>query len=465
MIHALRRIGIAFALFAALVSTAAHAVTATVTNLGGQPVGVSTLKLDNVVIAPAGDGNYALPAGTHEVVVTTGSGATFRSEVNIPGGDGSGRLTLEPGFGGIGKISYAPGPAPGAPPAAGMNPREAMPTTGMAPREADAWTLTVQGSHEEWTLPRVASGVFVVGSGLDRPFKLSPKQVDGEGGGLRLTQPGFWPGVELRYEASYFSGDADNSAQVAPGTNAVGWLYHDRAANGSTGLGLGTSGMDVRTAVDFTRYKFGVGLWDADFGDRRGLVGNLDVRDSFGDCFDRFGGPRLSGGVGAFWQRFETDQRSWLMSPSFGNSITSHFKQDLTEDQFGFGGQLKLSLPLSERASMFAQAGGALIYRRADLDGKQWNRCDLCGAPEDVFVADVDDQDNRLTWAATAGLGLELKLTADLSLGILGSYVYYGDTAQIENPVQGDAARYRPTRLGDHHARGWQLGLGVNYQF
>ncbi len=465
MTRSLRRAAVALALLGALTSTVAYAVTATVTDLGGQPIGISTLKLDNVAVAPASDGSYTLPTGRHEIVVTTSGGATFISEVNIPDGAGSGRLTLEPGFGGIGKISYAPGPAPGTLPPGGMSPREAMPVAGMVPREAGTWALTLQGNHEEWTLPRAASGVFPVGAGLDRPIKLSPEHINGWGSALRLSQTGFRPGLDLRFEASYFDGDARGSAEVAPGTDAVGWLYHDRATNNSTGLGLGTSGMDARTEVEFTRYKFGVMLWDPDFGDHQGLVGDFDVRDHFGDCFDRFGGPRLSGGIGPFWQRFETDQRSWLMSPDFGDAITSRFHQDLTEDQFGLSGQLKLSLPLSQSTSLFVQAGGALIYRRADLEGTQWNRCDLCSAPEDAFVADVDDTDNGWTWAAGAGLGLEFKLTPKVAVGVMGNYLYYGDTAQIENPVQGDAALYRPTHLGDRRTHGWQLGVAINYQF
>lgn len=445
----------------------AHAVTATVTDLGGQPVGISTLKLDNVPVTPAHDGSYTLPPGAHEIVVITTGGQRYISEVSIPDGAGSGRLTLEPGFGGIGKISYAPGPAPGTPGTTGRSPREPVPVgSGMAQRTPDGgWSLTAQGDYEEWTLPRVASGVFVVGAGLDRPIKLSPEHINGWGGGLRLAQKDFWPGVQLRYDFSYFDGDADNAARVAPGTDPVGWLYFDRAPNGSPGLGLGASGVDVRTETDFTRYKLGVTLWDPDFGDGQGLIGNVDAGGSFGSFGSFGGGPRLGGGVGLFWQRFETDQRSWLMSPTFGNQITSNFRQDLTEDQFGLGGQLKLSVPLSQNASLFTKAGGAVIYRRADLDGKQINRCDLCGAPEDRFVADVDDKDSGLTWAGQAALGLELKLSAELSVGAVGRYLYYRDTAQIENPVQGDASLYRPTHLDDRRTHGWQLGMGVNYQF
>lgn len=456
-------------LFLSTVGTA-HAVTATVTDLGGQPVGISTLKLDNVPVTPTSDGSYVLPPGTHEVVVTTTGGATFISEVSIPDGADSGRLTLGPGIGGIGKISYAPGPAPGAPPASGMAPREVLPvpTGGMAPREQGTWALTAQGDYEEWTLPRVATGVYVVGAGLDRPIRLSPERVSGLGGGLRLTQKSLWPGLDLRYEGSYFSADADNSASVAPGSDPIGWLYHDRASNGSTGLGLGASGVDARTDTQFTRYKLGLTLWDADYGDGQGLIGGLDAGGSFGGSFGSFGsfgGPKLAGGVSLFWQRFETDQRSWLMSPSFGDQVTSRFKQDLTEDQFGLGGLLKLSVPLSQRASVFTKAGGALIYRHARLDGKQWNRCDLCGAPENAFVADVDDKDSGFTWAGNAALGLELSLAPELSVGAVGRYLYYGDTAQIENPVQGDAALYQPTHLDEQRAYGWQLGIGIDYRF
>lgn len=454
----------------AFMAPLAHAVTATVTDLGGQPVGISTLKLDGVPVTPAQDGSYTLPPGAHEVTVTTTGGQTYISEVSIPEGSGSGRLTLEPGIGGIGRISYAPGPAPGTPATTGMSPREPVPVNGMAPRQPSRWSLTAQGDYEGWTLPRVASGVLQGGGiGLDRAIKFSPEYVDGGGGGLRLTQQEFWPGVQLRYDFSYFDGDADNAARVAPGTDSIGWLYHDRAPNGSTGLGLGTSGVDVRTDTEFTRYKLGLTLWDPDFGDGQGLIGNVDAGGSFGGSFGSFGsfggGPRLGGGVGLFWQRFETDQRSWIMSPSFGDAVTSNFKQDLTEDQFGLGGQLKLSVPLSQNASLFTKAGGAVIYRRADLDGKQVNRCDLCAAPEDRFVADVDDKDSGFTWAGQAALGLEFKLSADLSVGAVGRYLYYHDTAQIRNPVQGDPSLYRPTYLDDRRAYGWQAGLGINYQY
>lgn len=449
----------------ALIAPLAHAVTATVTDLGGQPVGVSTLQLDGVPVTPAADGSYTLPPGTHEVTVTTAAGGTFISEVSIPDGSDSGRLTLEPGIGGIGKISYAPGPAPAlGQPGSGISPREPVPVNGVAPRQPGRWSLTVQGDYEGWTLPRVASGVFVVGAGLDRPIKLSPEYVDGGGGGVRLTQKDFWPGVQLRYDFSYFDGDADNAAQAAPGPS-VGWLYHDRAPNGSTGLGLGGAGMDVRTEVDFTRYKLGVTLWDPDYSDGRGLIGDLGAADgSLGGSFG-YGGPTLAGGVGAFWQRFETDQRSWLMSPTFGNSITSNFHQELTEDQFGLGGMMKLSVPLAQNVSAFGKLGGAVIYRRADLDGKQVNRCDLCGAPEDLFVAESDDRDSGFTWAGNAALGLEVSLTPQLSVGVVGRYLYYRDTGEIVNPVQGDASLYRPTYLDDRRAHAWQAGIGVNYQF
>lgn len=433
----------------------AHAVTATVTDLGGQPVGISTLKLDNAPVTPADDGSYTLPPGSHEIVVTTTGGQTYISEVSIPDGAGSGRLTLDPGFGGIGKISYAPGPAPGTPA-----------TTGMSPREPGNWALTVQGDYEGWTLPRAASGVFVVGAGLDRPIKLSPDHVNGWGGGLRLAQRSFWPGVDLRYDFSYFDGDADNAAQVAPGS-AVGWLYHDRAPNDSTGLGLGGAGMDVRTETDFTRYKLGVTLWDPDYSDGQGLIGGLDTGGSLGGgSLGSFGGgPRLAGGVSLFWQRLETDQRSWLMSPAFGDAVTSRFHQDLIEDQFGLGGMMKLSVPLTHSASAFGKIGGAFIYRRADLNGKQINRCDLCGAPENLFVADVDDHDSGFTWAGQAALGLEFGLTPELSAGVVGRYLYYRDTGEIVNPVQGDASLYRSTHLDDRRAYGWQAGAGINYRF
>jgi hypothetical protein len=449
-----------------LLAPLANAVTATVTDLGGQPVGVSTLTLDGVPVTPAGDGSYTLPPGTHEVTVTTAGGGTFMGQVSIPDGAGSGRLTLEPGFGGIGRLSFAPGPAPTlGQPGSGVEPREPVPVSGMAPREAGRFALTVQGGFEEWTLPRAASGVFVVGAGLDRAIKFSPEHVSGLGGGLRLTQKSFWPGVDLRYDFSYFDGDAHNTGQVQLGTDPVGWLYHDRAPNGSTGLGLGPSGMDVRTETDFRRYKLGLTLWDPDYGDGQGLIGNLDAGGSLRGSLGGYGGPKIGGGVGVFWQRFETDQRSWLMSPAFGDLLSSRFHQELTEDQFGLGGMVKLSVPLTGSASVFAKGGGAVIYRRADLDGKQWNRCDLCGPDEQLFVADSNDQDSGFTWAGNVALGLEVRLAPQLSVGAIGRYLYYRDTAEIVNPVQGDANLYRPTHLDDRRAHGWQAGLGINYQF
>lgn len=186
----------------------------------------------------------------------------------------------------------------------------------------------------------------------------------------------------------------------------------------------------------------------------------MAVRGSFGSVGED---PKLAGGVSLFWQRLDTEQRGWSSSPTFGNALVSSFGQEPTEDQFGLGGLVKLSVPVSQSVSVFSKAGAARVYRRAELDGWQRNRCDLCGPDEGLFNVDVDD--SGFTWVGTMAAGLKIRLAPELSVGAVGHCLSYADTSQIVNPVQGDAALYEPTRLDDERATGWQFGAGIHYHF
>ena len=258
--------------------------------------------------------------------------------------------------------------------------------------------------------------------------------------GYNFGKFGGLSGLRLSLDFQYNEGDTDATATEPIGGNTVANTYSvNNPDNGSTGVGLGATGAEAMSKLEFVQYSFR-GLLEAD----------VPVSDTV----------VLTGGVSSFYRG------SWQMATGSFQSLTfdgisSTSDQELDDHLYGAGLNTRLSFAVNEQVTLFGGGGIDLIYRDASLWSGQHNLCDLCPAAELDFISEVEQNDSGLTY------GLNLKTGARVVLGawrfeLEGGFDYLDERSDLknrENPSQPE------THFDEKSAVDWQFRLAVGYSF
>ncbi len=232
----------------------------------------------------------------------------------------------------------------------------------------------------------------------------------------------------LEFGLEYTNVKGTSEGSVANGTDGVGIVYNDRAPNGSTGLGLGPRGMDVKTKSISERLRL-----------QFDMSTETDGGVSFGSRV------RFGGGV----EFTDTKHEASVTTPSF-NDISSTSVQDLNEAYFF--GNLSTEIPATPNTGSISlilipmlEAG----YRHVKLASEQHNICGLCGAPEQDFRININDDDGGLYYGGSLEARLSARVSELARIGLSAKLGYRSHAAEIINPETGDDLfiRNNPTHL------------------
>jgi len=267
-------------------------------------------------------------------------------------------------------------------------------------------------------MPRVGIGTLIAG-GEERALLRSDGSVVAATGGLRVGYQfgSFGPLGDARLVAaySYLSGDASASASEPAGGNTVAITYHTPAPNGSTGLGLGATGLSASEEVDVSAHRLTLGV-----------AGNIPL-----DADSRVS---LSPFIGFKYEHLEQDYSGRLQNLTFAD-ITSTTEQSVDETLVGPSVGAYLTLHPVQNVTLRLGGKVDLLYRSADLDSVQSNRCGLCAAPEDAFDAHISDEDDDWTYRLNLSTGFYYIPNGWFALGVEGGVRYLDERSAIRNPA------------------------------
>lgn len=303
----------------------------------------------------------------------------------------------------------------------------------------------VLADGESIELSRVGIGTVINGGG-ERALLRSSDRVTGASVGAEFGYRLDWLGglnaARVVGSYSYLDAGDTGTAEVPVGGADTAITYHRQAANGSTGLALGNTGLSASEKVEVNAHRVTVGL-----------AGDVPLG----------GGGRfyLSPFVGLKYERFTQKYEGTLQSLSF-NDIRSTTDQKITQTLFGpsFGAYLSW-LPCDSTRISF---GGKLDVLRSwdDLDSRQSNFCGLCGPDEQDFDASVDDEDDYWTYRFSLRAAIEHALAEHVRVGAHVGARFLGDRAGVANPEN-------PSQPGPHltsdSAADVYGGLGIRLTF
>lgn len=262
--------------------------------------------------------------------------------------------------------------------------------------------------------PQVGYGVAII-PGSERFVARTDETLDGYNLGVfvRAKDGKYMFGVE------YTDVDGSSEGQIANGTDNTGLVYHDFAPSGSTGVNIGPRGLDVRTDSLTTRLR---------------LQFDMSTETDGGVSF----GSRFRLGAGAEFT--DTEHRANVTTPSF-NDISSTSTQKIDENNYFLSGATTLSFgSLTEKNTLrFSltpkiEAG----YRDANLNSSQTNICGLCGATDQNFITNIDDDDNGFYYDGSLEAQFSYRVSDKFTVGLTGAVGYRSHVAEIINPEIGD---------------------------
>lgn len=282
---------------------------------------------------------------------------------------------------------------------------------------------------ERLEMPRAGIGTVVTGGG-ERALLRSDGHVTAPTGGLQLGYDigrlGLLGDARLVAAYSYLSGDADGSASVPAGGDAVAITYHRPAPNASTGLALGATGLSATQEVDVSAHRVTLGV-----------AGSLPL--------GRTGRISLSPFVGLKYEHLVQDYSGALQSLTFAD-ITSTTDQRVEETYIGPSAGLYLAWQASGSTRLSLGGKVDVLHRSSDLDSLQSNRCGLCAAPEDEYDASVSDEDDGWTYRLNLTAGIDHRLGDRVSIGAQVGLRYLEERGAVRNPAN-------PTEADTHLER------------
>lgn len=218
-----------------------------------------------------------------------------------------------------------------------------------------------------------------------------------------------------RIYLGYVDVDGDASAYEPIGGNNVANTYLvPNPDNGSTGLFLGSLGMDIRAISRVSQYRANLGFFM-----QRGLFGGL-----------------LRSGVRFGYDRLAQQHQIYMTSPSFPSAmdLSSETRYDVDEDRLSLGGEVSHLLPVGKKAWLDMGVGADAVYRSAKLDAWQRNRAGVLGPshPEYDFTVQSDDDDSGVSFNLDARLKMGFRITRNSSLTLGLGAQYMNDVARVE---------------------------------
>lgn len=317
------------------------------------------------------------------------------------------------------------------------------------PRSAAAAPAQISlGGGVNWTrMPQVQGGTRIMAPGHEVAVANSERVVTGESASFaaRGAVPNSsWLNYNMESYYSRYSGLTRGA--VATGTDGVALTYADRASNGSTGVGLGATGMEG--SINTKGYSFGM-----TFGLERPLL------DYSGPSSTTSSTSNASIGIGIRTSYSTLNHDITMQSATFSginqvthldvgwlfaaaNLMTRYFYMTSPDKLPGFfiGGT-------------FFFAPGTMIVN-ADL--LQQNRCNLCPAAEQAH--DVSRSFDRNSFAVMVGADTQFgwKLSSNVKLQVEGSVHYLNRTPTIKSPISPAQA---PASLGYESSTRASIGV------
>lgn len=247
-------------------------------------------------------------------------------------------------------------------------------------------------------------------------------------------------GLRLSLKFDYSQGDDQSSATEPAGGNTVANTYHvNNPINGSTGVGLGATGADASSKLDYSEHSFR-GKLEADF----------PLTD----------GVTLTGGASAIYSGSWQTASGSFQSLGFAG-VSSTNDQELDDHYYGAGLNSRLTFGMPNGFSIFAGGGIDLLYRDATLWSAQHNLCDVCPAAEQNFTSEVEDNDSGMTYGLNLETGVTMKLNG-WDIGVGAGLDFIGartDLKNRENPSQPE------THLDEKAALDWRFSFGARIHF
>ncbi len=241
-------------------------------------------------------------------------------------------------------------------------------------------------------------------------------------------------GVYL-FGVEYSYADGISEGKIASGSDDAGIVYQDFAPSGSTGINLGSSGLDVSTSSTTSRLRI---QFDMSTETDSGVTFGARLRNKAAFGF----GARIT----------DTEHTASVTTPSF-NDISSLSVQKLDENYFYFNGYSTISFEPDGKK----QGGVGLYltprveagYRDAKLDSQQINICGLCGSADQNFTINIKDKDDGFYYDLSLNADLAYYYSNNITVGLSGRLGWRNRTAEIINPETGDDLFIRndPTHL------------------
>lgn len=275
-------------------------------------------------------------------------------------------------------------------------------------------------------MPQVQGGTRIIAPGNEVAVDKSERVLTGEGASLAAR--GALPNTDwLQYnmEAYYNRYSGLTRGMVATGTDGVALTYADRASNGSTGVGLGATGMEG--SINTKGYSFGM-----TFGLERPLL------DYPGPSSAAPSTANASIGIGIRTSYSTLKHDITMQSSTFsGINQATHLDvgwlfaaANIMARYFYMTNPNKL--PGFFIGGTFFFAPGALSV---DANLSQQNRCNLCPAAEQAH--DVSRNFDRTSFAVMVGADAQVgwKVTSNFKLQVEGSVHYLNRTPTIQSPI------------------------------
>jgi hypothetical protein len=305
------------------------------------------------------------------------------------------------------------------------------------------------GGGVNWTrMPQVSGGTRIVAPGNEVAVVNSARVLTGESasfaarGALPNTD---WLGYNI--ETYYDRFNRIVRGGVATGTDGVALTYADRASNGSTGVGLGATGMEG--SINSRGSSFGM-----TFGLERPLSGYSGPSLAATST-----SPRASFGVG-IRTSYSTLQHDFTMQSNTFAGINQTTALDINSlfiamnimTRFFYMANPDARTGFFVGGSFFVAPGISII--NADLS--QQNRCNLCPAAEQAH--DVSRSFDRNSFAVMAGADAQVgwKVTSNSKVQVEGSVQHLNRTPTIRSPITPAQA---PATLGYQSSTRASIGV------
>ena len=159
-----------------------------------------------------------------------------------------------------------------------------------------------------------------------------------------------------------------------------------------------------------------------------------------------------------------------ITTPSFADT-RSESEQEIDETFFFLSAQTEL--PIIDNINNGGIFSFSLLpqlelgLRHAELGSRQWNMCGVCGAAEQDFTVDIEDDDFGFYYGFNIGAELKAQVSERASIGVHGNAYWRSHNAAIINPETGDDLfiRNSPTHLETDDAHGYGARVFITSTF